>query len=175
MHLGQNLHWHENHKRLCKRIYQFSHSTAFQKLEKHERMDSLLLTHLLAHLSTLEAPYSSEQSKQQALFQSLLSGPLDISLPPYCPIKPPPPSDDFVANLFFRFGNNNFTIHSHLNSIAHGIFPLASRLFNHSCVANAACKYVLTSGSTVAMEVVALKAVPAGAEVRRTLQVSDCG
>ncbi|KAG5219766.1 SET domain-containing protein [Salix suchowensis] len=67
--------------------------------------------------------------------------------------------------LYNRFGNNNFTIHSHLNSFAHGIFPLASRLFNHSCAPNAAARYKLVQGQAVTMEVVALRDIPEGEEV----------
>ncbi|KAF9493182.1 SET domain-containing protein [Pleurotus eryngii] len=67
--------------------------------------------------------------------------------------------------LYNRFGNNNFTIHSHLNSFAHGIFPLASRLFNHSCAPNAAARYKLVQGQAVTMEVVALRDIPEGEEI----------
>jgi SET and MYND domain-containing protein len=143
---------------------------AFQQLEKHGRMDSFLLTHLLAHLSTLSEPYSPEVSTELSITLSLLPGPSGdgaASNPPYCPIKPPPPSEDLVTDIYSRFGNNNFTIHSHLNSIAHGIFPQASRMFNHSCTPNAVAKYVLKPGEVAAMEVVSLRDISSGEEVRR--------
>ncbi|KAJ3531387.1 hypothetical protein NMY22_g8174 [Coprinellus aureogranulatus] len=163
----QNDHWHSGHKRICKKFNQFTNATAFQRLEKHERMDSLLLTHLLAHLSTLPEPYSPESSADLSVTLSLLPGPTanDAASPPHCQIKPSPPSEKFVSDLYSRFGNNNFTIHSHLNSIAHGVFPQASRLFNHSCVPNAVAKYVLKHGEVVSMEVVSLQNISAGEEV----------
>lgn len=71
--------------------------------------------------------------------------------------------------LFTRSGNNNFAIHSHLTTIAHGIFPLASRLFNHSCLPNAAARYVLRRGQSVRMEIVALREIKATEEVLRSL------
>ncbi|KAF6755948.1 hypothetical protein DFP72DRAFT_964622 [Ephemerocybe angulata] len=162
----QNLHWQTNHKRLCKRIGQFENSVTFQQLEKHERMDSLLLSHLLAQLSTLNEPYSPRESRELEVALELLPGPAsNVAAPPVCPIKPAPPSQRLVEDLFARFGNNNFTIHSHLNSIAHGVFPVASRLFNHSCVPNAVAKYVFSAGNTVTMEVVSLRDIAVGEEI----------
>jgi hypothetical protein len=70
-----------------------------------------------------------------------------------------------LDELYSRFGNNNFVIHSHLVSIAHGIFPLASRLFNHSCVPNAVAKYIFTESEPVRMDVVALRHIKEGEEV----------
>lgn len=73
--------------------------------------------------------------------------------------------DDILDELYSRFGNNNFAIHSHLVSVAHGIFPLASRLFNHSCVPNAAAKYIFTESEPPCMEIVALREIRPGEEV----------
>ena len=41
-----------------------------------------------------------------------------------------------------RLRNNNFEIYFGLSTIAHGIFPQASRSFNHSCRPNALPIYV---------------------------------
>jgi hypothetical protein len=68
--------------------------------------------------------------------------------------------------LYSRFGNNNFAIHSHLSAIAHGIFPLASRLFNHSCLPNSAPKYIFSPSEGVKMEIVALRHISPEEEVR---------
>lgn len=62
-----------------------------------------------------------------------------------------------MDQLYSRFGNNNFAIHSHLTSIGHGIFPVASRLFNHSCVPNVAAKYIFHEAQSVVMEIIALR------------------
>jgi hypothetical protein len=75
-------------------------------------------------------------------------------------------SDGILDELYSRFGNNNFAVHSHLVSVAHGIFPLASRLFNHSCVPNAAAKYIFTVSEPVCMDVVMLREIQEGEEVR---------
>ena len=74
-----------------------------------------------------------------------------------------------LDELYSRFCNNNFAIHSHLVSIAHGIFPLASRLFNHSCIPNAAAKYIFTESEPVRMDVVALREIQTDEEVRGAL------
>jgi len=71
------------------------------------------------------------------------------------------------GELFSRFGNNNFTIHSHFTTIAHGIFPFASRLFNHSCLPNAIVKYIFTPAAEVQMAVVVIRDVSPDEEVNR--------
>ena len=70
-----------------------------------------------------------------------------------------------LLDLYSRFGNNNFVLHSHLVSFGHGIYPLASRLFNHSCVPNAAVCYSLTQGRPPSMEVIALRKIAVDEEV----------
>lgn len=50
-------------------------------------------------------------------------------------------------------------------TIAHGIFPLASRLFNHSCLPNAAARYVIRRGQSVRMEIVALREIKVTEEI----------
>jgi SET domain len=78
--------------------------------------------------------------------------------PVVCPFIPAPPGD-LVDQLYSRFGNNNFAIHSHLTTIGHGVFPVPSRLFNHSCVPNVAAKYTFctTEAQNVVMEIIALR------------------
>jgi SET and MYND domain-containing protein len=71
-----------------------------------------------------------------------------------------------VREIYARFGNNNFVIHSHLTTFGHGVFPLASRLFNHSCLPNAAAKYTLSASNVPRMDVVALRDIAQGEEVR---------
>lgn len=100
-----------------------------------------------------------------SILLSLLPSPVpDVSIPPVCPISPAP-LPDLVRILYTRFGNNNFAIHSHLTTIGHGVFPLASRLFNHSCVPNAAARYSLSPSHGVGMEVVAIRDIPSGEQI----------
>jgi len=75
-----------------------------------------------------------------------------------------------LESLFSRSGNNNFAVHSHLTTVAHGIFPLASRLFNHSCLPNAAARYIICQGQPVQMEIVALQEIKATEEVISSYQ-----
>lgn len=72
-----------------------------------------------------------------------------------------------------RFGPNNFVLHSFaaLNdgvpegaAYAHGVFPLASRLFNHSCCPTAWPAFVVRN-KKLCMEVRALVDIPQGEEV----------
>lgn len=97
------------------------------------------------------------------IFLSLLSGPSQHSAPttPYRG-KRSQIELDFVFN---RFSNNNFTLHSRLSPIAHGVFPLPSRVFNHSCTPNAASRFIYRENETPLMEVVALKDIAANEEV----------
>lgn len=69
--------------------------------------------------------------------------------------------------VWARFRPNNFIVASHLNpGFAHGVFPLASRFFNHSCAPNAAPRFIMEEGHVPRMEVVALRDVAIGDEVR---------
>jgi SET and MYND domain-containing protein len=100
-------------------------------------------------------------------FSSLMSGPIvNQQTPPIYPVGADDVSlEGILDELYSRFGNNNFVIHSHLVSVAHGIFPLASRLFNHSCVPNSVAKYIFTESEPVRMDVVALREIKEGEEV----------
>lgn len=167
--IGQNMDWMVHHRKICKQYNSFTSSGAFQSLAAHEKLDSLLLNHLLAQVSST-APITDDETSPLAIFTSLLSGPTvpDRHALPVCGFKPLV-QPDFVLSLYSRFGNNNFAIHSHLNTIGHGIFPLASRLFNHSCVPNAAAKYIFSAGRPVTMEVVALRNISLEEEVRTSV------
>jgi hypothetical protein len=60
-----------------------------------------------------------------------------------------------------RFGPNNFVLHFFA---AHGVFPLASRLFNHSCYPTAWQAFVVRNKG-LCMEVRALVKIPQSEEV----------
>ncbi|KAG2135011.1 hypothetical protein BD769DRAFT_447238 [Suillus cothurnatus] len=158
----QTLHW-GSHKKFCKRLASFTASADFQYLEAHEQLDALLQTHLVAEISSNVS--SDVRAKQLSTFMSLLPGPQHGSLPIACPMSVGVDVHQNLEDLFMRSGNNNFAIHSHLTTIAHGIFPLASRLFNHSCLPNAAARYVIRRGQSVRMEIVALRKIKATEEI----------
>uniref|UniRef100_A0A8H7XZH3 SET domain-containing protein n=1 Tax=Psilocybe cubensis TaxID=181762 RepID=A0A8H7XZH3_PSICU len=161
----QTVQWKNHHKKICKTFNSHISSLSYQALVEHEKQDSILLSHAVARLSMLPTPYSIEQSTLATVFLSLLPC-QDESMDTLsiCPIKPPP-SDQLVRRMHSRFGNNNFAIHSHLTSIGHGIFPVASRLFNHSCNPNAAAKYTLSPTRSIVMEIVALRNIVSGDEI----------
>lgn len=125
----------------------------------------MLLSHLVATVSTYDKT-SLEDQMDYKTFLELMPGPVEnIQSPPLCVVSGRSLPSETIQQLYARFGNNNFTIHSHMLSIAHGIFPLASRLFNHSCVPNAAAKYILTPGRPPVMEIVALRDIAKDSEV----------
>ncbi len=125
-------------------------------------MDALLLSHLAVLLPSHEV--REETSSALAVFMSLLPGPVEVTTPPICP-SGSSPSPETLQSIFSRFGNNNFAMHSHFNTFGHGIFPLASRLFNHSCIPNAAAKYIISPSQPPKMDVIALGKINPGEEV----------
>ncbi|KAF5382433.1 hypothetical protein D9615_002852 [Tricholomella constricta] len=153
----QEVQWKTHHKKLCKSYHRFTSSNAFQSLPSHEKLDALLLAHLLAQISASDLSSPQDDPSPIAILRSLIPGPKsdEFNLP--IPDLKPAILLGSAEDLYSRFSNNNFAIHSHLTTIGHGIFPLASRLFNHSCYANAAAKYVFAPGGSATMEVVALR------------------
>ncbi|KAG6854659.1 hypothetical protein C0991_003307 [Blastosporella zonata] len=158
--------WKEHHKKICKTYLSFTSSNSFQALQSHEKMDALLLAHLLAHGSVPDPSLPNDESSPISVFLSLLPGPdlTDKFKIPLPDLKPAVTVKN-AKFLYSRFSNNNFAIHSHLSTVASGVFPLGSRLFNHSCYPNAAPRYLFTP-SGVVMEVVALREIHEGEEVR---------
>lgn len=156
------MHW-GSHKKYCKRLASFTASADFQRFEEHEKLDALLHTHLIAELSS--NVFSDVRAKQLSTFMSLLPGPQHGPPPIACPMSVGVEVHQNLEALFSRSGNNNFAVYNHLTTIAHGVFPLASRLFNHSCLPNAVAKYLIRQGEPVRMEVVALREIRATEEV----------
>jgi hypothetical protein len=171
--IGQQAQWKAHHRKICKTYNQYTASPAFQGLPPNEKLDALLLSHLVAGLfssSSKAGPLAlliEDQPTPFSTFSSLMSGPVtNQKVPAICPMGPNDILlEGILDELYSRFGNNNFAIHSHLVSIAHGVFPLASRLFNHSCVPNAAAKYIFTESEPVRLDVVALCEIQEGEEV----------
>lgn len=163
---GQTLHW-RTHKKYCKNINTFCASHQFNQLEFHEREDALFLTHLLAECSARGTEMKEGSDPSLSIFMSLLPGPVaGKDAPPTCPLLTSQRPVHTASELFLRCGNNNFSIHSHLTTIAHGVFPLASRLFNHSCVPNAIAKYRIVPATEVVIEIVAIQDIAMSEEVR---------
>lgn len=165
--IGQMGAWKAHHKKLCRNFNTFTASNEYQALTPHDQVDALLLSQMIADSASWRVGQSA--SGPHATFLDLLKGPrADTFELPLCLPKGALPSESLTLaqELYGRFGNNNFALHSHLNAYANGIFPLASRLFNHSCVPNAACKYIIRASESVAMQVVALRDITEGEEVR---------
>ncbi|KAI6016485.1 hypothetical protein BKA83DRAFT_4336885 [Pisolithus microcarpus] len=153
----QRSHW-PTHKRYCADFRD-------TRLHAHQKLDAVLLTHLLAECS---AASDASGVDHVATLTSLLPAPVAaaVQCPPTCPLTSTGKPSLSPSELYSRFANNNFAIHSHFTTIAHGIFPLASRLFNHSCLPNAFPKYTLHRRHQVQMSIVAMRDIEAGEEVR---------
>ena len=166
---GQTLHW-RTHKKYCKNLNAFFASRQFNQLESHQKLDALLLTHLLAECSARGTETKEGDNPGLSIFVSLLPGPVaSEDAPPTCPLLTSHGPVQTANELFSRFGNNNFSIHSHLTTLAYGVFPLASRSFNHSCVPNAVAKYRIAPGEEVVMEIVLIRDIAPGEEVSTQL------
>ncbi|KAI0057828.1 SET domain-containing protein [Artomyces pyxidatus] len=152
--------WSAHHKRICKFWPRYVASTAYDQLPSHLRMDAILLSQLGAQYSTFDA----SSPALRTLFALMPSKSLPSSLPSI-PITLPAASRSRYEEVYHRFANNNFILHSHLVSFGHGIYPLASRLFNHSCTPNAVVRYVIAREKPVQMQVVALRDIREEEEV----------
>ncbi|KAJ3980674.1 hypothetical protein F5890DRAFT_655974 [Lentinula detonsa] len=161
----QSMHWKSGHRKICGLYNSYTSGSSFQALEEHKKMDALLLSSLIAHATLLvdANERNSDENTAFLTFQALLPGPMAASAPPICPKHSFPA--EVIQELYSRFENNNFSIHSHFKTYAHGIFPIASRLFNHSCMPNAAVKFILRVHKPVKLEVVALRAISKGDEI----------
>jgi SET and MYND domain-containing protein len=137
-------------------------SSSYQSLAIDQQHDAILLSHLLAQFYLSET--AEARSKLLSDMLDLLPHPEPRAAPPTCS---PHPEDENVQLFYSRFENNNFVLHSHLDVYAYGIFPLASRSFNHSCFPNAVPVYVFDEEG-VCMNVKLIRNVQAGEEVRGT-------
>ncbi|KAI8994142.1 SET domain-containing protein [Trametes punicea] len=161
--------WKAHHKKLCKSFNAYAVSPAYQALTAHDQADAMLLSQMLSQTASWEMHGTSGgYDDPYATFLDLLKGPRadGYELPLCLPRAGATAEATALAKeLYSRFGNNNFVLHSHLNSYGHGVFPLASRLFNHSCVPNAVCKYIIRPEKSVMMQVVALREIAEGEEI----------
>ncbi|KAH8114566.1 SET domain-containing protein [Phellopilus nigrolimitatus] len=164
----QNRHWRAVHKYMCKSIAKFRASLEYQAIPSHGQMDANLLSHLIAEhgdrLARTNAP-SEDINDPLATFASLIPQHNADHPPVICTVgRTKNVPSDLLRALYNRFSNNNFIVHSHLNPVGHGIFPLASRLLNHSCIPNAVVVYDFGTRG-VCLKVKALTEIQPGEEV----------
>ncbi|KZT09128.1 SET domain-containing protein [Laetiporus sulphureus 93-53] len=161
----QTKQWKAHHRIICKELNRYLTSPEYQSMSEHDRVDALLVSQLFAQFF----PNGQEervQDDQFSTFMDLMKSPARRQCPPLCIKRGTLSASQAKAqDLYDRFGNNNFILHSHLNSYAHGIFPQASRLFNHSCMPNAVAKYIITPSEPVRMDVIALRNIVEGEEI----------
>ena len=161
------MHWNTEHKRICRIYNRMNALVGSHQLPQHERMDVLLLAHFLARNSSRGSVDTVvlDEDDPVSTFLSLLPGPANpLQIEEIIP-KALNHQKELTRKIYSRFHNNNFTVHSHMTTIGHGVFPLASRLFNHSCIPNAAPRYILEPAKPPLMEVVALRDIDKGEEV----------
>ncbi|GJE99629.1 SET domain-containing protein [Phanerochaete sordida] len=168
----QTKQWHAHHRRICRRYNSYAASPEWQAMPPEQRTDALLLSQLLLEAfpkDEFDIAGAARRSDAVAHFFDLRKGPVvpdSAARIPLCrPSGAAAAPQDIVEDVFARFGNNNFVVQSHLNAYAHGVFPLASRVFNHSCVPNCVPKYIITPTELVTMEIVALRDVDPGEEL----------
>ncbi|KAF8582811.1 hypothetical protein K439DRAFT_119131 [Ramaria rubella] len=167
--------WKAHHREMCKCLPGFITSQSYERLPSSGRLHLLLLTHLLAeHRKALKSaffrqePLSEDLSDPITTFLSLLPSGDEKSVISKLPLANTIP-DELIRFLSCRFANNNFTIHTfRMDVFAHGVFPLASRSFNHSCVPSAVPVYniMMPSHSTsITMEIKSICAMRPGEEI----------
>lgn len=159
--LGQSVSWKKHHRRLCS----FTKSRVSQG--NTENTDVFLLVHLAAEhfykFTTLEQIRASSPHPSVHAFWDLLESDqphvgqgADVGFS----------SLAVLCAAAARFGNNNFVVHdARLGPYAHGVFPVASRSFNHSCRPNAVAMFE-ESKSGIHMVVKLVTSVVCGDEVR---------
>ncbi|KAI0315809.1 SET domain-containing protein [Amylostereum chailletii] len=157
--------WNAHHKKVCKNHAKFVASPMYEGMEPHERVDATLLSQVAVQLLG-KSSTTLEWKPDPAL--ELMMSLLPSHPPPHLPVLPLSSQDypsDTLLKIFSRFGNNNFVLHSHFSNYAHGIYPLASRLFNHSCCPNSGVKYVFEEEEHPKMVVVALRDIATDEEI----------
>ena len=165
---GQASHWTVIHKHMCRVLRRFEVSLEYQASPSHRRLDSFLLSHLVAEhakgLLQSDANPDADIDERIRVFNSLLPHSNEEAPEIFLSSKSLQLPKALLKSVYNRFGNNNFVIHSQLHPVAHGIFPTASRLFNHSCAPNAIVGYRF-HGGVVRLLVKVLSPIEPGEEV----------
>lgn len=168
---GQTKQWNAHHRKICKHYNRYVASPEYHAIPAEQQADAVMLSQLLLEVfpkDEFDIEAARQRSDAVAQFFDLLKGPLGngaVHVPLCRPSSAASAPQRVVEEVFARFGNNNFIVHSHLNAYAHGVFPLASRVFNHSCVPNCIPKYIITPAEVVKMEIVALRHIGPGEEL----------
>ncbi|KAG9019751.1 hypothetical protein FRB90_009621 [Tulasnella sp. 427] len=156
---GQTKAWKHHHRRICKDLPQFLNTID----DPQQRLDSILVAQLVAeHLCSNEgrgAIIRYFQGSGSQVAEDDLDNPLRalFTLQPTEQIPAPPlPLQTNLVNsiprmaldhLFSTIHNNHFSVSAlDLHPIAHAVFPIASRAFNHSCLPNATACYRYDNG-----------------------------
>lgn len=138
-------------------------SEACAVLSEDQLMDCRVLSELVAKIA-LQRP---DTATSIPTFESLLPSPHVLEELPLAPMKRLDPLLRSRARaLYQRFPNNNHVIQIHLRAIGVAILPLTSRLFNHSCSPNAVLRYILSASRRPQAEVVTIREISEGEEVR---------
>ncbi|KAG8932549.1 hypothetical protein FRC02_000926 [Tulasnella sp. 418] len=142
-------------------------------------MDGILVSHLIASHFTTEATCNLVPKKSEQLGDSLPEmDSIDalLSLVNNSTLKEEPhaippitsryqPNKKLLNHLLTTIDNNHWVItNGYLKAIANGVFPIASRSFNHSCRPSAAPTYFY-EGNDIIMEVRAITAIVRGEEI----------
>ena len=138
-------------------------SDAYAALSDDQMMDSQVMSQLVAKIA-LQPP---EYVTSILTFERLLPSPHELEELPVPPMRRVDESIlSRVPELYQRFPNNNHVIQIHLRAIGVAILPLTSRLLNHSCSPNAVLRYILSPSQRPRAEVVTIREISEGEEVR---------
>lgn len=170
---GQQNAWVAHHRRLCKHLPRFIASHDYTSSSEAIQLQAILLSKLVVeHLG--DTPSSSNPPKPSESMEALLS------LLPHPHRSPEPPipqvvqaiaaphgeNGSLVEAFSARFMNNHWMIYSsELDAIAHGVYPVASRSFNHSCLPNAVPVFYFRENTGPLMEIMALTDLASEVEV----------
>ncbi|KAF8599041.1 hypothetical protein BDV93DRAFT_526343 [Ceratobasidium sp. AG-I] len=142
----QSTSWKRHHRRLCGFSKLYVQSSEYKDTTQDAQADVFLLAQLAAeHLykvTNFDDTRAIANTSVQTFWDLLpfTSSHASQNLPPLDFTSP-----TVLSAAVSRFGNNNFVVHdAHLVPFAHGVFSLASRAFNHSCVPNAAAMFEQT-------------------------------
>ncbi|KAF8340702.1 uncharacterized protein EI90DRAFT_3036532 [Cantharellus anzutake] len=179
--IGQHAAWQRHHRRLCKKLSTFLSMAQFQPGDQSVQSQSLLLCHLLLeHFSDLGGGAlqqgieiganggTVEHISERNVLLSLLPHPEPQQSPPLPLFLAKEHSHELIQALSSRSVNNDWVIYSSsLHPIGHGVFPRASRYFNHSCSPSAVQVYTFDEAGPI-MHIKALKNLSAGEEITVT-------
>ncbi|PVG02620.1 hypothetical protein CPB86DRAFT_530653 [Serendipita vermifera] len=182
----QMLAWKDSHRKICSLLSKGFHlSASYLEQDPDQKTNSDLLLSLYGKLlvaSRLSFFQGDEQTAKQEsenlsrldndptlCFKSLIAHPHPRSLPAV-PAQLRGEHGEFFRAAWARFDCNNFVLHNisslepEAGSYAQGIFPFASRCFNHSCVPSAWCAFMLQDRHAW-LEVRALVDIQQGQEI----------